>query len=1281
MRFISKTRVSRHAHYPLIAFGSIIILIIPFFSISMTAAAEKTIPKVLILDSYHQAEDWSDNEIEGIRIAFNEVYPYLIPSIEHMDTKRFPNHSHLILIKNFLKSKYLDKQFDIIMPLDNSALNLMLRYGDELFPKVPIVFAGVNGYRPDMLEGHANVTGVAEVQDMEGTLRLALKINPKIKTVLAVHDYTSSGIAVRRDMESAAEKLRNQVAVEYTPEGTVNDLVAQLKALQQDTVVLLLTYVTDKNGRTLTREESTRLITTASPVPVYAMHETRLGYGIVGGMLLEGREHGRQAAAQALRILAGEEMSQIFVENSRSRPVFDFKILGRFNISEKLLPTDSVIINRPVSFWRQYRTIWIPGVVIIGVLVISTVMLSKTVMRMQVAEKSLRDAIQLNKEIIDSAQEGIIVYDLDLLYRVWNPFMEKLSGIPAKNVLGLHPLEVFSFHKETQLMKVLERALDGETPEPIDFPFSLPDSGLSGWTSDQSGPLRNANGDIIGVLATVRDITSRKESEEKLRRNEKLLQNIIDSSADYIYVKDTCLRTMLCNRTFARAVGKDPQEMVGKTDIENGWLPEFVIGNPDRGIRGFENDDKDALSGKTVHIIDELGNVNDKVRSFDTIKMPLMDENGTIIGMFGISRDITERQQVKEDLLKQKHFLQKAQEIGKIGTWELNIPENELLWTDENYRIFGLPLGTALTYETFLGCVHPDDREYVDTEWKASFTGKPYDIEHRLLIDGKVTWVREKAELTFDEKGECIRGIGFTQDITHRKHSEIELLESEEKFRNFTEQSFVGFYIIQNGLFKYVNPKFADIFGYTVDECLDGMHFRQLVHPEDLATVQEQVRKRVDGEIESVQYTFRGVKKNGEIIHVSIYGSSLIYMGREAAIGTMLDITKQLELEQRTQQNQKLESIGALAGGIAHDFNNILASVIGFTELALDEVERNTTIEDSLQEVYAAGKRAKDLVGQILAFARQSDEELKPIQVISIVEEVLKFIRSSIPTTIEIHQNIESDSLIMGNATRVHQVMMNLCTNAAHAMDENGGILEIGLKDVSIDSVANRRISGLKPGDYIELKISDTGAGIDPKIIGSIFEPYFTTKAPGEGTGMGLAMAHGIVETYGGKITVDSRLGEGTAFTIYLPITRKRQEHRPYVQGESPLGTEKVLFIDDEASIAKMGSQVLERLGYQVTTRTSSVEALKLFKSKPNEFDLVITDMTMPNMTGDALAVELMKTRPDIPVILCTGYSNKISDEVATELGIKAFAYKPIVKADLAKTVRKVLDEASEIEK
>ncbi|BBO91091.1 response regulator [Desulfosarcina ovata] len=425
-----------------------------------------------------------------------------------------------------------------------------------------------------------------------------------------------------------------------------------------------------------------------------------------------------------------------------------------------------------------------------------------------------------------------------------------------------------------------------------------------------------------------------------------------------------------------------------------------------------------------------------------------------------------------------------------------------------------------------------------------------------------------------------------------------------------------------------------------------------------------------------------GKKKDGTEFPAELSLSGVKIHGKWHAIGLVRDIStkknieiQQKNLEKQLQQAQKMEAIGTLAGGIAHDFNNILTAIIGYTELTLDKVEKDSVIEDYLHEVFSAGKRAKDLVNQILAVAREANEEVKPIPLHPIVKEVLKLIRSSIPATIEVKPAVESDSLIMGNATRIHQILMNLCTNAAHAMQEKGGILEVGLRDVTIANKASASALALKPGDYIELTVSDTGTGIPPDIIGFIFEPYFTTKASGEGTGLGLSVVHGIVESYGGKIGADSELGKGSAFTIYLPITKKiHKAGQPREIAELPSGTERILFLDDEASIANLGCQILSGIGYSVTQRTSSVEALALFRSKPNAFDLVITDMTMPNMTGDKLAVELMKVRSDIPIILCTGYSNRISDQTANALGIKALVHKPIVKADLSKIVRNVLD-------
>jgi signal transduction histidine kinase/ActR/RegA family two-component response regulator len=379
-------------------------------------------------------------------------------------------------------------------------------------------------------------------------------------------------------------------------------------------------------------------------------------------------------------------------------------------------------------------------------------------------------------------------------------------------------------------------------------------------------------------------------------------------------------------------------------------------------------------------------------------------------------------------------------------------------------------------------------------------------------------------------------------------------------------------------------------------------------------------------------------------------------------------------LEKSLEQARKMEAIGTLAGGIAHDFNNILTSVLGFTELALYDVKKGSKLEINLQEVYAAGKRAKDLVKQILVFARQSDEEIKPVQPRILLKEVVKFMRSSIPSNIEIKHDIKSASYIMGNPTRIYQIFMNLCANAAYAMENDGGVLELNLTDIIIPGGYDRQNIDLKQGHYLEIKVSDTGTGISPEIVGSIFEPYFTTKGPGEGTGMGLAMVQGIVEACDGKIFVDSILGKGTTFSVYLPTTEQQDASRTNSPETLPKGTERILFIDDEATIARMGGQILERLGYSVTARTDGVEAVALFKSNPKDFDLVISDMTMPVITGDELAIQLMKIRQDIPVILVTGYNKNITEEKAAEIGIKAFSHKPIVMTDLAKTVRKVLD-------
>ena len=382
-------------------------------------------------------------------------------------------------------------------------------------------------------------------------------------------------------------------------------------------------------------------------------------------------------------------------------------------------------------------------------------------------------------------------------------------------------------------------------------------------------------------------------------------------------------------------------------------------------------------------------------------------------------------------------------------------------------------------------------------------------------------------------------------------------------------------------------------------------------------------------------------------------------------------------LSSQLRRTQKMEAISTLAGGIAHDFNNILSAIVGYGQLAKMELDPESKAHADLKEVLQSADRAKLLIRQILAVGRSQEQERQPMQLKHIVNEALKFLRSTLPSTIEIREMYDEDvGVIDADPTQMHQVLMNLCTNAGHAMERNGGILEVSLRNVTVDPREPESGVHLEPGPYLRLGVSDTGYGIAPEIREKIFDPYFTTKEPGVGTGIGLSVVHGIVTQHGGDITVESEPRIGSTFHVYLPLSQAEEE-QPEVKEETPLptGNERILFIDDEAVLAKMGKEILNALGYDVTPMTSSLESLALFKEDPKRFDLVITDTTMPHMPGDILAQKIMEIRPDIPVIICTGHSKRISREKAKQMGIKGFLMKPLVMRDLASTVRRVLDE------
>jgi signal transduction histidine kinase/ActR/RegA family two-component response regulator len=380
--------------------------------------------------------------------------------------------------------------------------------------------------------------------------------------------------------------------------------------------------------------------------------------------------------------------------------------------------------------------------------------------------------------------------------------------------------------------------------------------------------------------------------------------------------------------------------------------------------------------------------------------------------------------------------------------------------------------------------------------------------------------------------------------------------------------------------------------------------------------------------------------------------------------------------EKQLQQVMKLQAIGTLAGGIAHDFNNILFPIVGYTELTMDEIPENSQARQNLEEILKATNRAKELVQQILTFSRKNDQELKSLKVQFLIKEALKLLRATIPSSIEIDSYVDNAcGPIKGDPTQIHQVIMNLCTNAYHAMQETGGNLVVSLKEIRISYEQSLERIGMKSGRHLVLTVKDTGHGMDPQVLERIFEPYFTTKEQGKGSGLGLSVTHGIIKSHGGDITVRSQPGKGSSFKVYLPVIDDIAEDTETVEAANPTtGCERILLIDDEEQIINIEQQILERLGYKVTSKTDSEEALAEFAVQPELFDLVITDMTMPKMNGDQLARRLMDIKPEIPVILCTGFNETITEEKALAMGIVKFVMKPIVKDKLASTIRAVLD-------
>lgn len=790
----------------------------------------------------------------------------------------------------------------------------------------------------------------------------------------------------------------------------------------------------------------------------------------------------------------------------------------------------------------------------------------------------------------------------------------------------------------------------------------------------RTGELIRSNEDLQ------QEIGDRRQAETALRTSEVRFRMLIETIPYGIREVDTLGTITFVNSAHARIYGYSEEELLGKSMFD----------------LAADDDERRELQDHLSYLLEQLPRPSpwygrERTKEGRVIDIQVdwsykLDPEGRILGLITVISDITHRKQAEKALLDNIKFM---------NTLIDTIP-NPVFFKDEK----GVFLGCNVAYTETIGLPKEQilGQRIVDLNGiKFKDMAEHYHRQDLLMITSPGIRIHEDQLITADGEhrdyiifkatfrdveGRVAGLVGIMLDITARKKVEKELKESKTLFESFMHHM-PGLAFIKSlkGQYIFVNRTFAKFTG-TETAAAAGLCDSQVWDARTASQLQENDKTVLrTGVAANLMETVRLPDLQERYLLTTRFPifqeDSLFAIG-----GIAIDVTERTENEQRRQQlerqlqqAQKMEALGTLAGGIAHDFNNILAAIIGYTQLALYEIEKGSTLHDYLKRVLAAGERAGDLVKQILTFSRKSELEPSPVQIKTVVKEVLKLVRATLPVTIEMVQDVRSDAVIMADPVQIHQVMMNLCANAGYAMRAKGGRLTVSMTDEILGEGFTNRYAGLKPGPYLKISVIDTGQGIDAEHIERIFDPFFTTKPKGEGTGMGLSVVHGIVTGLGGIITVESTPGRGARFDVNLPALQGKAAEANRQNNVLQGGSERILLVDDEVFQTDMFKQMLGLIGYDIQTCNSANEALELLQQNPAAFDLVITDMVMPEMTGDDLSQRILRLRPDLPIILCTGYSEKITEEKAKALGISAFALKPLTMEDLARLIRQVLDK------
>ena len=713
-----------------------------------------------------------------------------------------------------------------------------------------------------------------------------------------------------------------------------------------------------------------------------------------------------------------------------------------------------------------------------------------------------------------------------------------------------------------------------------------------------------------------------------------------------------------------------------------GYVPEEMHG---KKIRDFLHpDDVDRIEALVAKCIDQPGltiSAEDmRTRHKDGTWLWFQGQYTFFSGLAGqdilafVGNDVTARKKAEGKAMELQTAVEQSLDGFAVADMDGTITFVNTAWARmhgyEAKEILGQSLGIFHNPEQMKMDVLPFIREMLSA---GSCRG---EVGH-VRKNGELFPVWHSDAVLLDNDGKPTAIMAVIHDITSRKNAEIELRKREIMYRTLVEQSLQGVAILTNHPVKviYCNPALEEMLGCTAQELYTHKEkdLASWAHPDDYPGFRIRFQDLLSGKEVDPHFIFRVIKRDGSLMWLEAVAQLITHEGKAALLGLCRDITDRRRLEENLRQTRKMEAIGTLAGGIAHNLNNILYPIMGYTEMAADDIPQDSLAAKNLTEVLIAINRAKDLVNQILAFSRKSRDHQAPTELGPVVHEVVRLMRGTLPVTIKIIQDISNEApAVMADPSLAHQAILNLCTNAFHAMRDTGGELEVSLREVFLTREEVPDFA-LPPGRYTRISVRDTGVGVDPMILDRIFEPYFTTREVGEGTGMGLSEAHAFAKNCGGDIKVTSIPGKGSCFGIYLPAIEQRPPMPPPAIS-IPAGNETILLAENDLQIRKMNTQVLTRLGYSVVAVGNGKEALEALSKAPGEYDLIITELHMPIMTGGQLAKQAGVISPGIPVILCTGFAEVLTQEEALEMGVAALVKKPMRKKDVARVIRDVLD-------